>query len=419
MDRRRLTSALERGAAASFVLMAGGMPLLFAFHALAGRRLGVREYGAFSTAHNNAALLGLLVTLGWPLAAMRFVTEYREHRSWALLRGVLRHSSRAVLVLSAAASGLLYLASLVVVDRPDVSQSLLLTAILLPVISVGELQLRVLRGLRRVNASIVFERVALPALVLLGLFVFSVHDPVRLVVAFAAIAACIRLLAAGYIRRAVPSEAKSLHGEANTRHWYKVAAALALGEVGRATLARAGVTMLGPLAGLHAAGVYSGARRAAMPVTFTLVAVTAIAGPLLAAAYHGNRRDEFLSLLRRASMWAVLGALPAFAAAAFAPRWLLGLFGEGFTGGGPVLFATAVGGMTSAAAGPVTMALVLTGRERQHAAITGIAAVAAVAVSAVAIPRWGAVGAAWSTTAVMACQNIWLHVQARRSAPPG
>ena len=175
--------------------------------------------------------------------------------------------------------------------------------------------------------------------------------------------------------------------------------------------------MLGSLAGVEDVGIYAGARRACVPITFMLVAVNAIAGPVLASAYHGGRRDEFLAVLRRSSLWSLAGALPPFAVAFLAPEWLMSWFGDGFAAGGEILRVAACGALVNAATGPVTMALVLTGRERAHTVSMTVAAVVSVGANAVLIPRWGALGAAWVTACTVGGLNCWLFLLARRAAP--
>lgn len=70
-------------------------------------------------------------------------------------------------------------------------------------------------------------------------------------------------------------------------------------------------------------GLYSAATRIAILNTFVMSAVNVIGAPLLAAAYYGGRFDHFRSIMRKAALWSLLGALPHCAAMVFFPRPLL------------------------------------------------------------------------------------------------
>lgn len=419
MKARGGLAALSRGVPRNFVLMGGGMALGLGMHVLAARRLGVREYGSFTHAHNAAALLALVVTLGWPLASMRFIAEYVERREWGLLRGVLGRAHRVVIALSLGGSAVLLVVAHFLRHRPEDARYAVMTAALLPLMAAAQLRSRVLRGLMRVSASILSESVAVPALVIACLWSLGIDSAGSLVLGFA----CASLLARGvetlYLHRVAPAEAKSSPAEYDGRVWMRVAGMMAFGELGRAVIARSDVVMLGSLAGPEAVGIYSVARRLCIPVTFTLMAVNAIAGPVLGAAYHGGRRREFLAVLRRSALWSVGGAVVPFGVVMLVPTWLLSLFGQGFTDGSDVLRVVALGRFANAATGPVSMALVLTGRERVHSLVLLCAAGAAVAANAYVIPKWGAAGAAWTSVGVAAAVNGCLYVLARRAAPAG
>ena len=410
---------MTRGVPVNFVLMGGGQALAMLFHVFAARALGVSGYGSFSYAHSNAMLIATIVALGWPLASMRFVAQYRERGEWAYLRGILLQGHYVVLSLAAGATIVLLAAAWLLRSRPEGARAAVLMAVMTPLFALTLLRGRQLRGLMRVTASIVFGSVAVPALALAAVFAFKVDTAVGLVTVFALTALGVRVVETGYLYRVTPDGAKSARTRYDFRLWSRVAIVLALGELGRTVVFRADVFMLGTLAGAEHVGIYSGVRRACVPITFMLVAVNAIAGPVLGSAYHGGRRAEFLEVLRRSAMWSLAGALPPFAVAFFAPGWLMSWFGEGFVAGEAVLRVAACGALVNAATGPVTMALVLTGKERPHAISTSIAAVVSVAVNAVVIPRWGALGAAWVATGVVGGLNCWLFMLARRAAPSG
>jgi O-antigen/teichoic acid export membrane protein len=393
------------------------MALGLVMHTVAARRLGVDEYGVFTYALNGATLGSLLLTLGWPTSAMRFVAQYREAEQWGLLRGLMTRSHQVVLSVSVASALVIALVGRYALTSPSARLSAALISLMLPVISLGLLRIRLLRGLLRVSDSIIAERLAIPLLVVVGLVVLPAVGGVHVVLLWVGAALVVRAVETGRLRSARPDGVASSAREYRTGEWGRVAIAIALGEVARATLARGDTMMLGAMSGMHDVAVYGASRRVGMLITFTLNAVNAIAGPLLASAYHGGRPSEFRRVLRKAALWSMLGALPVFTWVVVAPESVLWLFGPEFRGHGSVVRIVALGQFANAATGPVVMALLMTGRQRRYSLAVGVVAAVSLAANAFVIPVWGLHGAAWIATGCTACLNAWLFVQARRAVP--
>ncbi|MAF08931.1 hypothetical protein CMK11_00630 [Candidatus Poribacteria bacterium] len=417
MRRIRGIEALRLGARRSFVLMGAGMALGLVMHSLAARRLGVVEYGVFTYALNGATLGSLLLTLGWPTSAMRFVAQYREKEEWGLLRGLVTRSHQVVLVVSCVSALVVALVGRYALTSPSARLSATLIALMLPAISLGLLRIRLLRGLLRVSDSIVAERLAIPLMVVVGLLVLPASSGAHVVLLWVAAALVLRAVETARLRSARPGGVADSARAYRTGEWGRVAIGIALGEVARATLARGDTMMLGAMSGMQDVAVYGAARRVGMLITFTLNAVNAIAGPLLASAYHGGRSAEFRRVLRKSALWSMLGALPAFTWVMVAPESVLWLFGPEFRGHGSLVRVVALGQFANAATGPVVMALLMTGRQRRYSLSVVVVAVANLAANAFIIPMWGLYGAAWIAAGCTASLNCWLFVQARRAAP--
>ena len=195
-----------------------------------------------------------------------------------------------------------------------------------------------------------------------------------------------------------------------------VALPLVASALSQIILGRVDVLVLGAVADMKTVGLYSAAGRIAMANTFVMTAVNAIGAPLLAAAYFGRRPAEFRSVMRRTMMWSGLGAFPFFAAMLAAPGLLLRVFGKDFPEAAPLLVVLGAGQFLNALTGLVGTALSMTGHERVFAATTGAAAVVNVVGILLAVPRFGAMGAAVVTAVSVAALNgthFWI---ARRIA---
>lgn len=405
-------SRLRRGTAESFLVHAFGFGLLFLMHAVLARAVGVDGYGVFSYAVALTSLLAVVVPLGWPAALVRFVAQYAEQGRWGMLRGVVTRAYQVTLLTTLVTT--LFLGALSLWDRlpPSVSDGLWYAAVLLPMLAFVELRRRALQGLRRYKASIFPEEVLLPLLVICGVFLFSVSSGSGAVYAYAGAALVVFLASSAWLlrslRRGVPTEGWVASPEFETRVWMAVALPMVFGGLGQILMNRVDVVMLGALVGPESVGFYSAALRFALLNVFVLQAANVVAAPLVAAAFHAHRLRETRKILRQTTLLATLGALPLFAIMMIYPQALLGLFGPEFEEGAALLRVLALGRLVAVVAGPMASTLLMVGREREFARVTGVLAVANVAGNLVAIPLLGAMGAALVTAGCTVLKNVWL-----------
>ncbi len=407
-----MLSRLRRGTVESFLLHAFGFGLLFVMHAVLARAVGVDGYGVFSYAIALTSLLAVVVPLGWPAALVRFVAQYAAQRHWGMLRGVVRRAYQVTLVTAGVTA--LSLGALSYWDRlpPAVAGSLWYAAVLLPMMAFVELRRRALQGLGRFKASILPEEVLLPLVVTCGVYLFAINSGSGAVHVYAGAALVVSLAGSAWLwrslRRGVPPEGRAASPEFETRVWMAVALPMVFGGLGQLLMNRLDVVMLGALLGPESVGLYSAALRFALLNVFVLQAANVVAAPLVASAFHSGRFLQARSILRQTTLIATLGALPLFAAMMIYPQALLGLFGPGFEEGAALLRVLALGRLAAVVAGPVASALLMTGREREFARVTGVLAVVNVGGNLVAIPLLGAMGAALVTAACTMLKNVWL-----------
>ena len=410
---RSVYSRLKRGTVEAFVLHAAGVGLLFLMHAVFARAAGEGGYGSFSYALAITAVLGVVAPLGWPTALLRFLTEYAEGKRWSLLRGVLRRAYQTTFVVSGSIS--LVLMGLSYLVPSDASAGLRYAALLLPLISFVGLRRKALRALGGLRSSIVLEEVLLPVIAIAGVLFLGLAGVSGIVLAYFSAALLVFALSNWWLRRSLPEGARAAQPEFEYRAWMTVALPMAFGGVSQMLMNRADVLVLGTLASDEVVGLYSAAARIAILNTFALSAVNAVVAPMISTAFHAGRKRQAQSLQHRAMLFGALGALPPAAVMLFFPEVLLGAFGPGFVEAAPLLRILAVGQIINAATGPVGFALLMTGRERAFAATLAVAAACTVAGLLVAIPAYGAVGAAVVTATSVAALNLWQYLLSTRA----
>ena len=169
---------MRKGAVESFLLHATGMGLLIAMHIVLARLIGPRDYGIYSYALTITTLLALIVPLGWPTALMRFISQYREDQSWGLLKGAFLRAHQITFGSSCFTATVLFAASYIRAIPSDMTTSLRFASLLLPILSFVGLRRKALQGLQCIKASITFEEILLPVLVIACCLLFGISTAV-------------------------------------------------------------------------------------------------------------------------------------------------------------------------------------------------------------------------------------------------
>jgi O-antigen/teichoic acid export membrane protein len=398
---------MRRGALEAFVLHLLGVGLLFLMHTVLARLLGAGEYGIYSYAHTITMILTVFVPLGWPTALMRFIAQYQEEQRWDLLRGALMRAHQITLGSALLVAALLWLASVLLPLPAAIQTSLAYAALLLPALSFVGLRRKALQAIQRVMASIAFEEILLPLLVLAVCLAFHVRTAHQALWSHWAAATLVLGLASWWLWRHLPEPVHQARPEYQTPDWMRVALPMMFGGITQMILNRADVLLLGAMLDMKAVGLYSAANRLAGLNTFVLGAINTMAAPMFASAHHGRRHDQFRLIMAKAMIWSTAGSLPLFLLMLLWPEGLLGFFGSEFPQGAPLLRVLALGQMVNAVTGPVGFNLLMSGKEKQFAYTLATIATLNVAANLVLIPHFGAVGAAWVAAVSVGVLNAW------------
>lgn len=174
-------------------------------------------------------------------------------------------------------------------------------------------------------------------------------------------------------------------------------------------LSETDIVMVGAFLGAKSAGVYTAASKTSALVTMIVVSVNAIAAPMYSSLWARGRVEELAELAHRVAVWVFWPSLLVSIFLAVGAKPILGLFGSEFSDASWVLIVLLVGHLISAATGSVGYLMTLTGHQREAAHVYGGVAILHLAVSAVAIPLLGTIGAAMAISFSVTVWNLWLH----------
>ena len=414
--RGLLAGKLARGAVFAFAIHGVGALLTYITQIFLARWLGAGDYGVYALVHSWALLIALVVGLGLPPAALRFLPEYAAKGAGSDFRRFLRFarlSNFALALLCALAiQGLLGLGFL-----SAHGAGWRVGAWLIPSLVLLNLHMQVGRATGSIGAALSPQFIFKPILVLGGVWVagrfiddLSGGDALAILgLSLAALA----LAQFAFVQRRLPSLPDESAGGAPPA-WLGVAFPLLLFDLFSYLLATSDVLMVGAFMDDAAVGIYNAASKTASAASFAFYAVNAVGTPAISDRYSRGDRAGLEGLIRKTGhgiFWPAL--VIAGGLAAVGPR-LLRLFGQEFAAAYDELLILLVAYVLSASMGLASQILNMTGRQARGALIFGCAALLNLALNFVLIPRFGTRGAAIATGSSMLFWNVLLWVAIRR-----
>ena len=373
-------------------LRIGGAGALMAMHMVMARRLGPGEYGEFTMILAIAGTAVTVAPLGWPLAAVRFVAVYLVSANHDLLRGFLR-ASHLVTLAGGTAAGAILLVAAEWTPSP-VAPAVRLAGLLTPVWALSFLRMRVFQGFGRMRASLLPEQMVLPLIMIAAGLSVGFMSAAAYVYVLIATHVVTLIIQTPYLWTPDSLAQASRAPRFEMRIWWATSLPLVVSGAGRLLLNRVDVLMIGAMMGTVDAGVYGAANRLSLLIVLGITALTTVLMPRLAAEYS---RGDMISFRRTIRISHALGVATAAVPAVLmigVPRVFVWLFGAGFEGSEPLVRILALGGFLAVVSGVGTVAMAMIGEHRRLAYFTLGAVVINILGNGLAIPVYGAAGAA-------------------------
>jgi O-antigen/teichoic acid export membrane protein len=412
-QHQALLTVLARAAVGSLLVKVLGAGLEFLLHVLLARALGVTGYGIYVYVFTWISVLAMMAAFGLDTAAIRVVASYKAHSEWPLLRGFLATAFRIVLINSTIVALLVLLLVIYVVDGKAFvfTPTFQAAVFLLPLMALIRLRQGVLRGLKHVVRAELPDAMLRPVLIavsLMGVYYFHsglVTAPAAMLCALGATMVAF-LLGGFWLLQLLPHslrKAKSVH---DTKGWISIAFPLLFIAGMQLVLSQTDVIMLGAMLDPQSAGIYAATARIAGFVTFGLMAINAIAAPMIAEYHSLSNRNELQRLLTLAARGAFIFMVGVGAVLVIAGKFVLALFGNEFTHAYTALLILLAGETINAIAGSVGFLMTMTGHHVHAAIIFAGSAILNVLLNALLIPLFGVEGAAIATALTTALWNI-------------
>lgn len=412
-----LRSLLLQGAVGTFILRIASTGLALVTSIILARLLGVGNYGIFTYSLAWVWVLMMVSIMGFDKLLLRYVSTYHAKLEWGFIYGLVRRSFTISIIVSIivmfAAAGI----ALIVQKSHDltVTNSFLLSLLLLPIFILIRLHQSTLQGLHRVVIGQVPEMVIQPILFILFIFItfFVINRKLTAPIAIIdfIMASIFVLIVLRYmLRKAFIQSINDVTPLYEMKLWIRSTLPLLFLNSLYVINSWADVIMLGVIKGTELAGIYNVANRGAEFITFVLVSVNTVFAPTIARLYTRGEIEELQRAVTLTAKVVLILSIPIALAFIFFGKLFLLLYGQEFLRGNAALIILSVAQLFNAGMGSVGFLLIMTGHEKDAAIGVGISAILNILLNAMLIPLWAIEGAAIATASSIVVWNVLLAI---------
>jgi O-antigen/teichoic acid export membrane protein len=410
----------QKIAGTAFAIRVASAGIVFVSQVLLARWLGSFQFGTYVYVWTWLILAGDLVHLGLPLTAQRFVPEYTEAKSFALLRGYL-FSSRWLSFAVGTAGALIGFGLNYALDDAFDSELFLpfyFACIALPAYILSFMTDGVARSYNWINLALLPAYVVRPLLLIAGVIGLRVAgfelNPTRVLAVLAAaawISVVVQMVQFDRrLRVIVPAGPKQFE----TRRWLATALPMIFVWGLYTLLTSTDVLVLKHFRPANEVAHYFAAAKVLALVSMVYFAVAASAAHRFTTYHVAGDRDGLAAFAASTVRWVFWLSLLLSAGILLLGWPILMLFGKDFVSGYPVMAILTVGMLARASIGPAERLLSMIGYQRACAFVYAAAFAFNLGTCLLLAPRYGAIGAAVATAGGFVIESILLFAIAKR-----
>ena len=406
--------SLAKDAVVALFIKVAGLILIYVLQIFLARWMGKTEYGIYEYVIAWTLLLAIPAGLGLPRTTLRLISEYRVKQDWSSLRGILR-GSWLLTLLSAC---LVCLITAIVIWSLNYFRNfiyaipLLVGLGLIALQALVQLQVETARAMNDIALAYTPSLIIWPILVLSGGFIFREKNHFLTSLPMIGIATSMLFIVCLFqsflLRQTVNNQIKPATPNYAYRQWITISLVLLLQRAFLIILDETDIIMVGSLIGPSAAGTYNVAAKTALWVTFILETMNIVVAPAFATLYTQGDIQGLQKVVSQVAVWIFLPSLSIGCILLIFTEPVLSIFGPDFIVASISLKILILGRLIDSFCGSVGALMVMTGHQNKALPVFGCSAIMNLVLNAIAIPKFGIMGAAITTTFTMIVWNVWL-----------
>lgn len=399
---KRLNRAFIGDLLRSLSIRVGGTAISFVVLACLTRLLSLEEFGQYSFLFTVASIVVVLLPLGLPQVAIRYISEERSVEVSAFM-------GLALLVVLINVSLLVGLTFIGGVEIPGLGRGeLLLAGALAIAMAAGRLGVQVTRARHRLVVSQSAEQVLIPilGLVLLVVAILTLGQPTATLALLCL--ACAHLMVAIWLIISLGPSTASTRLPVEPLAFLRRSIPLALVAATTTAGARGVIVILEALGSSQSVAVFTVALTISNLMLFAQFASNFATGPGLAAMHERGDHAVLQQRIGLAVCFSSAYALGLLTVLCLVPTLVLGLFGADYREGAEALVILALGACFNVFCGPIAPIFSALSGQNVYFAIKAVGMVLKLSLAAWLIVDFGIVGAAMATATFTVLENLVL-----------
>ncbi len=388
--------------------------IAFVSQILLARWVGQFDYGIFVLVWTAAIIAGNLSCFGFHTTIIRFAPQYFAESSFAHLRGLLL-TGRVFAIISASLIALLGTLGVAAFSEHIESYYIApfyLGMLALPMIALGD----TLDGTARANAwpiralspTYIIRPVLILAAMLTALWLgYEANAKTAIISAIIATYAT-TLFQLVTVTSGVDRKLPTGPNRASFTEWFAVSLPIFFVEGFLFLLTNADVLVVGHFMDPQHVAVYFATVKVLALVHFVYFAVKAGSAQRYSELMGAGSKQALAAFARESASWTFWGAMFMSCVVLIIGRPLLGMFGQNFLAGFPLLFPLVFGILARSSVGPAESLLNMSGNQNLCAVLYALTLGFSVTLSCLLIPHYGLWGAACGFSAGMVFEAVLL-----------
>ncbi len=405
-----------KGGSIAFLYRLATMAISYSLMIFISRKLGEEGIGIYNL---SIAILGILVMvgcMGFNTSVVRFVSQYNTQGRYVTIEKLFVTMTKFTVPLSVLMGIILFLLAPylahVVYHDPELQLPFRITAIIVPFMVLGTVNVEFIRGFKLVHISELFRNLFTQFISLVGLlavsyFVLYNHYPLIFFgIGWLISAFFTTLFITKIIRRKKGEQLENTDNSFSLKHHLLISLPMILTSFIQLINGKVDTIMIGAFETTAIVGVFSVAYKISDITNFALGALKTIAMPKISELFWSEKMDELNSVVQYSTRIIFMFSAPVCIVLLLFPETVLFLVKEEFVAGAMTLRIFAVTQLINALSGMVAVFLNMTGNQLYFTKLVAITTGMNIILNLIFIPMYGMEGAAVATLISVVAWNV-------------
>jgi len=417
--RKKLNSDIHlreilTGSAVTFVFKISGMLLGYLVVLIISRKYGAEGVGVYSLTLSILTFFSIIAMMGMNISILRYVGQFNKTREEYKLKLLYKYALELIIPFSLIIGILLYffaeMIALKIFDNPVYIPALKFIAFLVPLMSLQNISVEYIRGLKKLKISEFLRSVNRPLiniilLIIISLFINDTLLPIyTLGAGIMASAMYAVYFITNYIKNIKPNKITNL----NKKELVKTSMPMMMTAIIAFVLGNISLYMLEIYSTTEEVGLFSVVLKLSLLISLALEVVNTISAPKFSELYWTKKYDELQNIIMHSSKLIFFSSISIAVVMILLSNFILQLFGNDFKMVSNVLLILIIGQMVNASTGSVGVFLNMTGHQHIVRNVVFIIMLLSIFLNFLLVPSYGMIGAALATMIGSVLLNIIL-----------